>query len=299
MDNVFKLHGLPKTIISDRDPIFTSNFWQRLFNIYDTKLLMSSAYHPQTDGQTEVVNRCLEQYLRCMTGDKPNEWVRWLLMAEYWFNTNFHTATKLTLFEAVYGRAPPSYIMYKLRDSNVNLLDRSLQDRDKMIQLLRENLIQSQHRMKQIVDAMRTDQEFKVGNVVFLHLQLFRQASIALRGNRKLAPKYHRPFPIQAHVRQVAYKLQLPAGSTIHSIFHVSYLKKKLGSWSSSIPHISLVDADRRFRIEPVAVLDRCMVKKNNKAITQVLVQWSNACPEDAMWETMYDLRQKYLEFSP
>ena len=73
MDNVFKLHGLQKTIVSDRDPIFTSKFWQGLFNIYGTKLLMSSAYHLQTDGQTKVVNRWLEQYLRCMTGDKPKE----------------------------------------------------------------------------------------------------------------------------------------------------------------------------------------------------------------------------------
>ena len=165
-------------------------------------------------------------------------------MAKYWFNTNFHTATKITPFEAMHGRVPPSYVMYNPGDLNVNSLDWSLQDHDKMIRLLKENLIQSQHRMKHIADAKRTDREFKVNDLVFLCLQLFRQASIALRGNRKLAPKYYGPFPVQARVGHVAYKLQLPIGSSIHPVFHVSCLKKKLGSWSSSLPHLPLVDAD-------------------------------------------------------
>ena len=73
LDNIYKLHGLPKTIISDRDRIFTSQLWKHLFTLQGTQLLMSISYHPQTDGQTEIVNKCLEQYLRCMTGDKPNE----------------------------------------------------------------------------------------------------------------------------------------------------------------------------------------------------------------------------------
>lgn len=71
LDNIFKLHGWPRSIVSDRDAVFLSKFWQGLFSLYGTSFLMSSAYHPQTDGQTEVVNRCIESYLRCMCGDKP------------------------------------------------------------------------------------------------------------------------------------------------------------------------------------------------------------------------------------
>lgn len=82
VDNIDKLHGLPKTIVSDRDCIFTSEFWKQLFPLQGTKLLMSTSCHPQSDGQTEIVNKCLEQYLRCMTGDKPKEWSKWLPLAE-------------------------------------------------------------------------------------------------------------------------------------------------------------------------------------------------------------------------
>jgi len=74
-EHIFKLHGLPKTVVTDRDQIFLSKFWQELFSLLKVSLYMPSAYHPQSDGQTEVVNRCLESYLRCMTGEKPSEWV--------------------------------------------------------------------------------------------------------------------------------------------------------------------------------------------------------------------------------
>ena len=73
-DRVFKLHGIPKTLVSDRDKVFVSHFWQELFTLHHTSLHLSTAYHPQSDGQTEVVNRCLEGHLRCMTGEKPHEW---------------------------------------------------------------------------------------------------------------------------------------------------------------------------------------------------------------------------------
>ncbi|CAL9017935.1 unnamed protein product [Prunus brigantina] len=84
IQEVFKLHGLPQSIISDRDPIFLSNFWESFFQLQGTKLCHSSAYHPQSDGQTEVINRILEQYLRCTIGDKPTSWTTWLPWAEFW-----------------------------------------------------------------------------------------------------------------------------------------------------------------------------------------------------------------------
>ena len=107
LDNVYKLHGLPKSIVSDRDKVFMSLFWQSLFKMLQVQLKTSSAYHPQSDGQTEIVNKCLETYLRCMTSESPKDWLKWISLAEYWYNTNFHSAINTTPYEAVYGQAPP------------------------------------------------------------------------------------------------------------------------------------------------------------------------------------------------
>ncbi|KAK0595996.1 hypothetical protein LWI29_011826 [Acer saccharum] len=109
-DQIHKLHGVPTTIVSDRDKIFTSTFWQQLFKLVGTKLCLSSAYHPQTDGQSERLNQCLENYLRCMTSARPMKWAWWLPMAEWWYNTNFHTALTMTPFEALYGYKPPLFL---------------------------------------------------------------------------------------------------------------------------------------------------------------------------------------------
>ncbi|XP_047313756.1 uncharacterized protein LOC124917348 [Impatiens glandulifera] len=94
LDNVFKLHGMPLSIISDRDKIFISMFWREFLKMQGVHQALSSAYHPQSDGQTEVVNRCLGTYLRCMAGQRPNQWDQWLPLAEWWYNTNFHSATQ-------------------------------------------------------------------------------------------------------------------------------------------------------------------------------------------------------------
>lgn len=103
LDTVFKLHGWPQSIVSDRDSIFISDFWQALFTIQGTNLLLSSSYHPQTDGQTEIINKCIETYLRCLCSETPKEWSKWLPSAEWWYNTTFHTATELTPYEIVYN----------------------------------------------------------------------------------------------------------------------------------------------------------------------------------------------------
>jgi transposase InsO family protein len=103
MDNIHKLHGMPKVIVSDRYTIFTSKLWKEVFSALKVQLHYSTAYHPESDGQTERVNQCLEQYLRIMTFTEPRKWIEWLPAAEWWYNTSYHSAIKKSPFEALYG----------------------------------------------------------------------------------------------------------------------------------------------------------------------------------------------------
>ena len=140
MQYVFKLHGMPSTIVSDRDPVFTSKFWSELMKLQGANLTTSSSYHPQSDGQTEVVNKSLEHYLRAFAADRPHSWVDWLPMAEFWFNTNFHTSIKLTPFEALYGYPSPKVVEYVPGVTRVAAVDSYLQDRQQLFSLLKHNL---------------------------------------------------------------------------------------------------------------------------------------------------------------
>lgn len=196
LDNVFKLHGCPNSIVSDRDKIFTSEFWREFFSLQGVALKMSSAYHPQSDGQTEVVNRCLEIYLRCMCHDKPLLWSKWLSLAEFWYNTNFYTSTQLTPFEAVYGQAPPVHLPYLPGESKVAVVARSLQEREQMVQFLKFHLLRAQHRLKLFADQHRTEKVLEIGDYVYVKLQPYRQQSVVVRSNQKLAPKYFGPYKI-------------------------------------------------------------------------------------------------------
>ena len=105
MENVFKLHRFLDSITSDRDPIFINQFWKEFMACQGVQVQLSNAYHPQTDEQSEVVNRCLETYLRCMCSDSPKQWSKWLPLAEWWYNTTYHSSIKATPYEIVYGQA--------------------------------------------------------------------------------------------------------------------------------------------------------------------------------------------------
>ena len=129
MQFVFKLHGMPLSIVSDKDLIFTSKFWSELMRLQGVVLAISSSYHPQFEGQTEVVNKSLEHYLRAFVADRPHSWVEWLPLAEFWFNTNFHTSIKLTPFEAFYGYPPPRVKDYMPSTTQVGAVDLLLKDR--------------------------------------------------------------------------------------------------------------------------------------------------------------------------
>jgi hypothetical protein len=105
-DNVVKLHGVPQTIVHDCDKVFTSTFWKELFALVGTKTIFSSSYHPQTDGQTECVNQCLEMYLRYAVHEDPKQWKSWLAQAEFWYNSSHHTSLGCSPFKALYGHEP-------------------------------------------------------------------------------------------------------------------------------------------------------------------------------------------------
>jgi hypothetical protein len=152
LDTVVKLHGAPKTIVLDRDKVFTSSFWTHLFQLMGVKLLFSTAYHPQTDGQTERVNQCLEQYLRCAVHDHPHKWRQWLALAEFWYNTTYHTALDCSPFKILYGYTPPVMAVPWLREEGDMDVTTWLQERQVASELLRERLAQAQNRMKQMAD---------------------------------------------------------------------------------------------------------------------------------------------------
>ena len=163
LQSVFKLHGMPSTIVSDRDPIFTSHFWRELTRLQGVSLTISSSYHPQTDGQTEVVNKSLEHYLRAFAVDKPTTWVEWLPLAEFWFNTNFHVAAKMTPFEALYGYPPPRVLDYVASTTRVGAVDSLLKGRKQLLSLLKQNLCVAQERMRWFANKKRVERSFPVG----------------------------------------------------------------------------------------------------------------------------------------
>jgi transposase InsO family protein len=142
-DSIVRLHGLPTSIVSDRDSVFTSNMWKDLFRLTGTKLCTSSAFHPQTDGQSEVTNRIIVVYLRCLAGDRLRSWLRWLPWVEYCYNTSYQLALKTTLFEVVYSRAPPHMLPYQAGSTRVAAVDHQFRDRDEFLAEIKERLLQA------------------------------------------------------------------------------------------------------------------------------------------------------------
>lgn len=294
LDNVVKSHGLPRSIVSDRDRTFTSTFWKSLFSLVDTKLLMSSSYHPQTNGQTERVNQCLEMYLRCATHDSPHKWRAWLPLAELWYNSSYHSAIGCSPCKALYGHeANFGTLLPVTTDQDASAAD-FLKERDDQLSVLKQHLSAAQNRMKMQADSKRTDRQFAVGELVLLKLQPYVQQSVVRRPCPKLAFKFYGPYRVVEKVGSVAYKLELPEGSLIHPVFHVSQLKPFIPDHSPVFKDLpKVVELDTK-QVQPEAVLDRRLVKKGNQAIPQVLVKWTNIPVEASTWEDWYVVTSRF-----
>lgn len=122
-NDIVRLHRFPESIVSDCDPVFTGNVWRDLFCRAGVQLRFSSAFHPQTDGQSEAVNKTISMYLGCTTGDRPRDWLDWLLWAEYCYNTSYHMALRTTPFMVVYEGPPPALVPYETGSASTNVAD--------------------------------------------------------------------------------------------------------------------------------------------------------------------------------
>jgi hypothetical protein len=288
---VYKLHGMPQAIVSDRDRIFTSIFWQELFKLAKVDLRMSTSYHPQSDGQTERVNRCLETFLSCYTNACPKQWSSWLDLAEFWYNTSFHSAIGRSPFEVMYGYAPSTFGVAPAQDFPVVDLASWLSDRALQTDLIRQHLLRAKHRMKKQADLHRSERQFQLPDWVYLKLQPYVQSSMADRAHHKLGFKFFGPYRVIAKVGTVAYRLELPPSSAIHPVFHVSQLKKAVDA-----PHAVTTELPSESAIwsVPERILQQHLLRKGTTFVVQGLIKWSELPESLATWEELDFLRQQF-----
>jgi hypothetical protein len=225
MKEIFRLHGIPKVIISDRDVKFTGNFWKDLFKGLDTQLNFSTAYHPQTDGKTERTNQILEDMLRMYVMDRPGKWEEYLYLVEFAYNNHYQASTKLSPFEILYGRKCNTPVSWSNPVNRLMIGPYMLKYMELTVKQVQQNLKVAQDRKKSYVDAKRTPREFNVGDHVYIRVKP-KKSSLQLGRYTKLAPRYCGPFKILARIGPVAYQLALPSMVKVHDVFHVSLLKK-------------------------------------------------------------------------
>ncbi|KAJ9508984.1 hypothetical protein QJQ45_028315, partial [Haematococcus lacustris] len=287
-DHIFKHHGLPEAIISDRDPKFTSDFWTSLFHLTGTRLLLSSAYHPQTDGQTERANRTVEDMLRPYVNDHKSDWDQHLAAVEFAYNSSEHAGTGFTPFYLNYGQHPTTPSALMLPPPTL-VPSQAAED---FVTSMRNNLTAARSALQRSIDTQklhadqhRRHEEFEVGDLVLLSCaNLNLQTAV---NSAKLQPRFVGPFKVLAKHSPVSYKLDLPPSMRILPTFHISRLRPYLSS--SSFPERAvelqpspvIIDGEAYFTVE--AILGRRW--NDAQHAFQYLIKWAGYDDSFNSWE--------------
>jgi hypothetical protein len=277
IQHVFKSHGLPSQIVSDRDPRFTSKLWRALMQRLQVSQAMSSAFHPQTDGNTERVNRVLEDMLRHFVDPAQSNWADLLPLVEFAINDSFHESVGNTPFVLNYGKRPRLPVDLVLRgEVSPNAQSTATCDRAddiaKRIQTVvsdaKKCLETAQQRQKAYADRFRRDFEFAVGSQVLLST---KHINVKMKGTSKLLPRWVGPFKVAEKISSVAYRLDLPASLKIHPVFHASLLKAYEPGRVEPPPPPEVVDGELEWQVEAILAHKDVRVKrKKNRAKTPV-----------------------------
>ncbi|GJR94531.1 hypothetical protein Tco_0266705 [Tanacetum coccineum] len=295
LKEVVTRHGIPVSIICDRDPRFASNFWRSLQNALGTNLDMSTAYHPQTDGQSERTIQTLEDMLRACAIDFGKGWVNHLPLVEFSYNNSYHASIKAAPFEALYGRKCRSPVCWTEVGEAQILGPELIQETTEKIIQIKQRMQAARDRQKSYADLKRKPMEFQVGDKVMLKVSPWK--GVVRFGKRgKLNPRYVGPFKVIERVGEVAYKLELPEElSRVHNTFHVSNLKKCHADEPLAVPLDGLnLDDKLHFVEEPVEIVDREVKRLKRSRIPLVKVRWNSKRGPEFTWEREDQFKKKY-----
>ena len=295
--HVASLHGFPESLVTDRDPKFMSNFWASLMERLRMTHLASTAFHPQTDGNTERVNRVMEDMLRHSVRADQTDWDSWLPMIEFAINDSWHSSINNTPFFLNFGRHPRSPTEFVLLaakrgrepDDRVPAVKSMIQNMHDAISDAKRCLHAAQQRQKAYADIRRRDVEFKVGDQVLLST---RNLTMKMVRSAKLMPKYLGPFTISRKINQVAFELDLPPCMKIHNMFHVSLLNAYRSDGSvHPPPPPTLVDGELEYEVERILLHRDKHPVRGYKIKREFLIKWLGYGPEHNTWEPEANLK--------